>query len=175
MALLSRIVVMTLIASAMSSGCGGRTQLVPAFQIGRLSSDAVVARDAGIRVMVRMDAWPGPPLDVLGLIPIEMTFDNGSAQELRIRRQDVALVIPAGDRITPLPPSELTSTAPAIEFMRRRSLVDGILAPNERLSGFVYFAEMPEEEEVNLRIDLVSATTAQRFGQIEIPFTLEKS
>lgn len=32
--------------------CGGRTQLIPAHQIGRLSSDAVVANDAGVRVVV---------------------------------------------------------------------------------------------------------------------------
>ena len=166
-------IALTLTATAVSSACGGRTQLVPAYQIGRLSLDAVVASDAGVRVVVRTDAWPGPPHDLARVIPVEMTFNNASAQELRIRRQDIALVTAAGHRITPAAPSELTHIEQALESVKARSLAEGVLAPDQRLTGFVYFPEPTDAEELSLQIDLVSATTTQPFGRIEIPFTFE--
>src|SRR5687768_15954035 len=112
---LSDALAVTLIATAASTACGGRTQLVPAHQIGRLSDAAVVASDAGVRVVVRTDAWPGPPLDVVRLFPVEMTFDNRSAEALRIHPQQITLVTPGGHRITPSAPSELMYIAQAVE------------------------------------------------------------
>jgi hypothetical protein len=168
-----RMTSVTLIATLASCACGGRTQLVPAYQIGRLSADAVVASDAGVRVVVRTDAWPGPSLDVFRLVPVEMTFDNRSAEELRIGPRDIALVTAAGHRITPSTPADLMHIEQAARSMKARSLDQRVLAPDGRLTRFVYFPQLIQAEQVSLHIDLVSAATAQRFGRIEIPFTLE--
>ena len=142
-------------------------------QIGRLTSSAVVANDSGVRVVVRTDAWTGPPLAVAGLMPVEMTYDNGSTQPLRIQREDIALVTPSGERITPRAPSDVPAPGQTSDIVTERALVEGVLPPQEQITGFVFFPEPAEAEALNLRLDLVSATSGEPFGVIEIPFTLD--
>jgi hypothetical protein len=166
-----RVILWTLIAAAASSACGGRPQLIPAYQIGRLSANAVVASDAGVRVVVRTNVWPGPSPGPAGVIPVELTVVNRSGDALRLRRQDVALVTAAEHRIGTLAPSEVMHIEQAV--VNARSLEADVVDPDERLTGFVYFPEPADAEEMSLQVDLVSAARAQRFGRIEIPFTFE--
>lgn len=155
------------------ASCGGRTQLIPAYQIGRLSSDAVVAHDGGVRVVIGTAAWPGPPLDFMPVIPIEMTLDNGSTYRVQVNRQYVALVTEAGTRVAPSDPSELPAQESTLESLKARALPERVLAPDERITGFVYFVQPREAEQLELVIDLVDAATDKQFGRIEIPFAFE--
>jgi hypothetical protein len=168
---ISRIGALT-IAMAFCS-CGGRTQLIPAYQIGRLSSDAVVANDAGVRVVVRTAAWPGPPLDFMNIIPLEMTLDNGSTYGLQIDRQYITLVGENGQPVAPWEPPDSQPKDATLDSMTTRALPERVLAPNARMTGFVYFLEPPDGEQLELRIDLVDGATDTRFGRIEIPFSFE--
>jgi hypothetical protein len=136
--------------------------------VGRLSSDAVVANDAGVRVVVRTAAWPGPSPGP-GVIPVEMVFDNGSSRPILIERHHVAFVTPDDRRLPPLNPSRMMSADPAFDAIRQRALAERTLAAGERTTGFVYFAE-PDSEQLELRIDLIDASTGERFGEVAIPF-----
>jgi hypothetical protein len=94
-----------------STTCGGHTKLVPSYQIGRLSCRAVVANDAGVRVMVRTAAWPDPQFDFEGIYPIEVTFDNASSQPLRVSQQRITFVTDGGERISVIPPGDVAQAS----------------------------------------------------------------
>ncbi len=55
-----------------------------------------------------------------------------------------------------------------------RALPEGVIEPDGRITGFLYFADLeamgPTPGKVKLRYLLVNAETRQRFGVIEIPF-----
>jgi hypothetical protein len=151
--------------------CAGRTELVPAYQIGRLSSDAVVASDAGVRIMVRTAAWPGPPLEST-ILPIELTIDNGSSRAVSVGRAGIAMVTERGDRLLPLNPALIVAPEQVRRAVNQHALSETALAARSRTSGFVYFAE-PEAEALELRIDLIGANDAEPIGEIDIPFAVE--
>jgi hypothetical protein len=173
----SRIFLISVIAIVWMA-CGGRTQLTPAYQIGHLSSDAIVANDSGVRVVARTAAWPDPRVEFAKVIPIEMTFDNASRNNLRIQHYNVTLVTDDGERISAIPPAELPALEAEIDQPARlpvremieRALAEGVLLPDERRTGFLYFERPDNVEQVDLRIDLVSAEDHNRFGMIRIPF-----
>jgi hypothetical protein len=161
-----------LLAAGAGLACGGRTQLVPLYQIGRLSAGAVVANHSGVRVMARTTAWPGPPLDEIGLLPLEITFDNETSRVVEVRRQHIALLTAGGQRVSPLDPAMMTSAGPALQSIRQHAIVEGAVMPGGRLAGFVYFPE-PNADALDLHVDLISAPMGERFGEIVIPFALD--
>ena len=170
------VLIPQLLASAlvlMAYACGGRTQLIPAYQIGRLSPDAVVAHDGDVRVVVRTAEWPGPTLHDAGIIPVQLTFVNGSSHALQVAPSHASLVTSDRERIAPLPPADALSGDPRADTMRERALTERTIAPDERTSGFVYFPEPRDGSEVTLQIDLVDGTTDASFGSIEIPFSFD--
>jgi hypothetical protein len=173
---LTRVTAVRFVATAaalMAIACGGRTQLIPAYQIGRLSADAVVARDADVRVVVRTEAWPGEPLESRQLVPLELTVDNDSTRTLHLRSQDVAFVTSDGQRTGPFTAAELRLEGQAADDLSARAFKDGIVAPGGRVSGFLYFREPSEDDGLQLRIDLIDATDGTAFGVIEIPFYVD--
>lgn len=169
----SAVLSLATVAALVPSACGGRTQLIPAHQIGRLSPDAVVAREGDVRVVVRTDAWTGQTVEPRQLFPVELTVDNGSTRPLRLRGQDVALVMPDGQRMGPFNAADLELANPARDNLATRALSDGVVTPGARVSGFLYFPELPDEDDLQLRIELIDATSGTRFGVIEIPFYVD--
>ena len=163
--------ILILVATAAGFACGGRTQLVPAYQIGRLSDDAVVASEAGVRVVIRTAAWPGPPIGS-GVIPVEVTFDNSGLRSLDVRRQHLALVTSDGRRAMPLDPAAITQSAAPLEAIQHRALLEGALPSPGRIVGFLYFAE-PDADTIDLRVDLISSPDRKQFGEIVIPFAFD--
>jgi hypothetical protein len=164
------------------SACGGRTQLVPAYQTGRLSSDAIVANDAGVRVVVRTAAWPDPRVQFTDVLPIEISFDNGSTEELRIHHRHVVLVMNSGRHISPFPPAALLQTLDSgidgevrlpIDQMRERALAEGTLPRDGRRTGFLYFQNPADAEQLDLKINLISVESGKQFGTIIIPFVVD--
>lgn len=156
-------------AALAAAACGGRTELVALPQIGQLSSTAVVAGAADVRMVARTDAWPGPPL--ANATPIEVTVDNGSSRPLRISRMDFALVSPQA-RYEALTPSELPNpdnTLP-VPALASAALRDGILESGARVTGFVYFGPIDEADTVGLRMNLIDASTMMSFGAIRMSF-----
>jgi hypothetical protein len=93
-----------LLCAALAAGCGGRTALTPAPQIGWLSDDAVQAFESGISVMVRTNEWSGERPMLRDVIPLLVTIDNRSDLPLRVRYADFALVTANGARAAALPP-----------------------------------------------------------------------
>jgi hypothetical protein len=158
-----------------AAACSGRTRLVPMHQIGRLSDDAVVASDAGVRVVIRTAAWTGNPAVRAHVVPIEVTFDNGSTRALAIARENLAFLTEEEQRLLPLAPGDI-SNAEASAFtadMIERALPEGTLAAGDRVSGFIYFPPIENADEVRFRAELQDAVTGERVGVIEVPFHLE--
>ena len=156
-------------AALATAACGGRTELVALPQIGQLSSTAVVAGDANVRMVARTDAWPGPPL--ANATPVEVTVDNGSARPLRISRMDFSLVSPQA-RYEALTPSELPSSDNALPVpaLAGAALRDGILESGARVTGFLYFGAIDDADNVELRMNLIDASTMMPFGTIRMSF-----
>lgn len=172
-----------IVAALLLSACGGRVELVPVHQIGRFSDDAVVANAAGVRLVVRTAAWPGPANEFsgTGIIPLELTVDNGSMRELQVRHRDVSLVTGTGEPMGSIAVADLprwrqadrAAVAPPVQSMQEKALPEGAIAPGGRVTGFVYFPTPADVDEVTLRFDLVDAATDARFGAITIPFWVE--
>jgi hypothetical protein len=60
--------------------------------------------------------------------------------------------------------------------MLERALPEGVLRPGGRVSGFVYFQNVPDPiDRVVFKADLVDAETGEQFGTIEIPFYAENA
>jgi hypothetical protein len=56
------------------------------------------------------------------------------------------------------------------EEMTRAAIPEGVLEPQGRLGGFLYFQKVEGVDQVNLTIDLVDASTGTRLGRVSIPF-----
>jgi hypothetical protein len=156
-------------AALAAAACGGRTELVALPQIGQLSSTAVVANDANVRMVARTDAWSGPPL--ANAMPVEVTVDNGSSRPLRISRMDFSLVSPQA-RYEALAPSELPNPDDSLPVpaLAGAALRDGILESGARVTGFLYFGAIEEADAVELRMNLIDASTMTPFGTIRMSF-----
>lgn len=60
--------------------------------------------------------------------------------------------------------------------MVRRALPEGVVQPGGSVSGFLYFEEVDDDDEMlQFRANLMNARTSQRFGVITIPFTVEET
>jgi hypothetical protein len=159
-------------AALVFSSCGGRSKLVPAHQLGYLTDTAVVASEAGVRIVVRTEAWAGPSLAAFGVVPIQLIVDNGSSRSLDIAGARVALVTKAGHEIDPWQAPASTPDA-ARDSMHAQALPERVLEPNARLSGFVFFVVPDEANELEFRMELVEPARGQPFARIEIPFSVE--
>lgn len=57
------------------------------------------------------------------------------------------------------------------ESMIERALPEGVVSPGGRVSGFVYFEDVPDDvERVTFRAEVVNASTGERMGVVSIPF-----
>ena len=156
--------------------CGGRNELIPLPQIGRLSGEAVIASDSGIRLMVRTDAWPGD-VALPGIVPLEITIDNQSGRSLRIGYGRFAFV-QDGNRLAAIAPTDTQAWLAAIPSptrneIRERALPSGPLDADDRITGFIYFPQLDEADEVTLVVDFVDSSTGIPFGAMRIPFSAE--
>ena len=60
------------------------------------------------------------------------------------------------------------------EDMVAKALPEGVLSHGGRVSGFVYFQDVPESmDRVNFQLELVDAETGMSFGTVRIPFLTE--
>jgi hypothetical protein len=138
-------------------------------QIGQLSSTAVVARDANVRLVARTDVWRGPAL--ANVTAVEVTLDNGSTRPLRVSHGDFALVSPER-RFHAQSPSAFANSDASLptRAMADAALQERVLEPGSRVTGFVYFERIDEAETVDLVTTLVDAGTLTPFGTIEMAF-----
>jgi hypothetical protein len=60
------------------------------------------------------------------------------------------------------------------EDMLAKGLTEGVLEPDGRISGFLYFEKLPENlDRVTFEADLVNARTGVKFGTVRIPFLVK--
>lgn len=57
--------------------------------------------------------------------------------------------------------------------MFTRALPEGVVMPNGRVDGWLYFEEVGDARRVTFRADLTEATRGRSFGEIRIPFMVE--
>lgn len=58
--------------------------------------------------------------------------------------------------------------------MLRHALPEGVLEPEGRVDGYLYFEKVdPDHDQVRLRADVVAAETGRILGEISIPFMVE--
>ncbi|HYE35792.1 hypothetical protein [Methylocaldum sp.] len=220
----------------MSAGCQPVPvpRLTPAPAAERVPGEPGAARAeaGGVRIAAGAEAWPGSDTIHRELTPVRVSIDNRSAQPLRIRYAEFALVSPSGERFAALPfyRKESQVNVPAVpapyppiadpafgytnfyvapryhsmypglqpypgpfEYdssyydtygdywkegalptgrMIDRALPEGVLEPNGRLDGWLYFEKVRDVPKVTFRTDLVNAETRRIFGEIRIPFTV---
>ena len=97
----------------LSAGCAMGPELTPALAANRVVGleDAAVAEAAGVRTVVRADAWTGVPAALPELTPLQTSIENHSGRPLRIQYHQFALVTPSGRRYAALPPYKLEGPA----------------------------------------------------------------
>jgi hypothetical protein len=60
------------------------------------------------------------------------------------------------------------------EDMLAKGIPEGVLEPDGRISGFLYFEKLPENlDQITFEADLVSARTGATFGTVRIPFVID--
>lgn len=60
------------------------------------------------------------------------------------------------------------------EDMLAKGIPEGVLEPEGRVSGFLYFEKLPENlDRITFEADLVSARSRVTFGTVRIPFVIE--
>jgi hypothetical protein len=157
------------VASLLGWGCGGRTELIAVPQIGQLSSTAVVARDASVRMVARTNAWRGLPL--ANVTAVEVTLDNGSTRPLRVSHTDFAFVSEQGG-LQPRAPSEFPNPDGLLPTgaMADAALQEMVLEPGSRVTGFLYFDWIDDSENLDLVTNLIDASTMAQFGTIRMAF-----
>lgn len=58
--------------------------------------------------------------------------------------------------------------------MLRHALPEGVLEPEGRIAGYLYFEKVdPTHEQVRLRADVVAANTGKILGEVSIPFVVD--
>ena len=168
-----RLLVCLVGSTLMLSACGGRTQLIALPQIGQIADNAIIDGGGGITIVARSETWSGPSLD--GIVPIELTIDNGSSVPVRIRHPDFVLVTRRG-RILPLAPpfqgvdAETSLLAPALA---QRALMEGALQPGAGVTGFIYFPNLDDADNVDLVATFVNASTNAVIATVQMYFEVD--
>ena len=167
-----RLIVCLVGATLMLSACGGRTELIALPQIGQIADNAIIDNGGGITVVARSETWSGPPLD--GIIPLQLTIDNGSSVPVRIRHTDFVLVTPRG-RISPLaPPFErVDATSLLAPALAQQALMEGVLQPAAGVSGFIYFSDLDDADSVDLVATFVDASTNVVIATVQMYFEVD--
>jgi hypothetical protein len=165
----------------LSYGCKERLNLQPAAG-ARLTAqdDGAVAVVSGVRTVVELTSWPGQPRNLKRIVtPIRVTVINGSNYPLKIRRSEFSLRTPDGLRYTALPPQEIKSSSAVTRTplpthdMISAAFPEGVLAPQSRISGFLYFELIDQNlKEITFHLDLMSAPDEAAIGQVSIPFVV---
>lgn len=162
-----------LLTTLAGAACGGRARLVPAYQIGRLSDDAVVARDADVRILVRTDEWRETSATFRHAFPIEVTIDNGSAHALELELSRFELMSRGRRQVPRMPTAVGPEHSAARVAAVKHGLVLGALEPGGRRAGFLFFDPFDRGGEVEFAAELQDATTGENFGRVVIPFSVE--
>ena len=168
-----RLIVCLVGAMLMLPACGGRTELVALPQIGRIADNAIVDHGGGVTVVARSGSWSGPPL--VGIVPLELTIDNGSSVPVRIRHTDFVLVTPRG-RVSPAAPpfeSAETGTPLPTAALAQHGLMEGVLQPAGRVTGFIYFAGLDDGDTIDLVSTFVDASTDAAIATVQMSFELD--
>lgn len=101
-----RLLMIGFCIAILTAGCAMGPELTPAPAANRVVGleDAAVAEVAGVRTVVRADAWTGVPAALPELTPLQTSIENHSGRPLRIQYHQFALVTPSGRRYAALPP-----------------------------------------------------------------------
>lgn len=91
-------------AAALAGGCASTTELEPAPSASTLGEDVAVTTEAGVRMRVVTDAWPGASGVTDDVTPVRVRIENNAQVPLRIRYSELVLVGPEGERYRALPP-----------------------------------------------------------------------
>jgi hypothetical protein len=60
------------------------------------------------------------------------------------------------------------------EDMLAKGIPEGVLEPEGRISGFLYFEKLPENlDRITFEADLINARTGVTLGTMRIPFVIE--
>lgn len=68
---------------------------------------AAAATVAGVRLLAKVGAWQGRPARLDGVVPLEVTIENGGSRPVTVRYNRFALITPGGERLAALPPFDL--------------------------------------------------------------------
>jgi hypothetical protein len=101
-------------AVAMIALCvGGFACAAHQFDPMPLDRGAAAAAGGGVRLVADTNEWRREPL-APGLMPLQITVENGSERSVRISYGNVTLAAPGGARLHPLPPFDLGQKNPPI-------------------------------------------------------------
>ncbi len=94
------------------ASCARGPELRPAAAAERVGGHDTIAtaEGSGVRVVIDTDAWRRAPPDLGPILPIRISFVNGSGHALRLRYDEFALVRRDGKRLTALPPLSVHDT-----------------------------------------------------------------
>jgi hypothetical protein len=108
-----RLAVMGVCIVFLATGCAMGPELTPAPAANRVAGleDAAIGEVAGVRTVVRADAWTGVPAALPELTPLQTSIENHSGRPLRIQYRQFALVALSGRRYAALPPYKIEGTA----------------------------------------------------------------
>jgi hypothetical protein len=180
-----------------SAACGTAAQLSPAPEAAVAPvgpGEGAVASDAGVQVEVRSRAWSGEPVKLeTAVTPLFVVVTNRSNRPVLVRYRSIALM-QGGLAYPALSPNDVDETVTDdyvypdyghywggwssyryIELPTRdmvlMALPEGVLAPGEKIEGFLYFEDLDDDiTDVEFQMQLVDPAARKAFGLIEIPF-----
>lgn len=170
-----RVTILAVATALFAVGCNKGPVLEPAAG-ATVGPRGAMATVEDVTVTVQPEQWRGIALIEDELIPMQVTVDNDSDRELRIRYEQFALVAPNGQLYRPVPPDRVEMLDLDAE-LKAQLLDDGLpeagVGEQALTSGYLYFERVPDTmRRVTFRFELVDDETGREFGQIEIPFRL---
>ncbi len=96
--------ILLLLAAVALAGCAANLQPAPSSQAVAGLEKAAVSNVAGVRMVAQSGEWPGKVPIADEVTPVRVIIENSSGQPLRISYNLFALVAPAGQRFSALPP-----------------------------------------------------------------------
>lgn len=96
-----------------------------------------------------------------GVTPVRLRLENRTDRSYRFERSQVVLVAQDGGRAEPLPDERVVATFgdSVAQTLRERLIAEGEVAPDQTLSGFLYFPAAAYQRATLLLIDQASEET----------------
>jgi hypothetical protein len=182
--------------SMMVSGCVHEGLLpAPYARVVPSATRMAYVRTTEVTVFIDGDAWRAHPIDLCSVLtPVWVSIENTSAFAIRVTYADFSLELPNGLRAHPVPPFSIDGEGPMRSFtsgaqgsyrdpymtwreplptddMLRFALSEGVLVAGARVSGFLYFPDLPAgtRGELNFRADFVRGKTGDKLARVDIP------